>query len=187
MALGSRCLARSAQTLQRSQSLPPAFLLPSLYQPPSRSFQSSSVTYQRRETNKRRGLSALKRSGLRKGQTLSVKLENLPRPVSDPEKRSKIDVDPDHGLYKFFRSADTSISPPETIKQYGRAWTVEELRKKGWEDLHRLWWSCTYERNLIATEEEERRRIGAGYGQLEAEERDTEVGHPRRFLREHMC
>ncbi|PNS18710.1 hypothetical protein CAC42_5249 [Sphaceloma murrayae] len=168
-----RYLLRAAQPLSQAQLLPPPFLLPSFYRP-SRHFHSSP-SFQKRETNKKRGLSALKRSGLRKGQTLSVKLENLPQPVLDPAERSRIDVDPEHGLYKFFRSPDRSMSQPDQIGEHGRAWTVQELRKKGWEDLHALWWTCVYERNLISTEEEERRRTAAGYGQLEAEVRDEQV------------
>ncbi|KAF4555515.1 putative mitochondrial 39-S ribosomal protein L47 [Elsinoe fawcettii] len=182
MATGSRNLLRGAPSLARTQSLPPPFLLPSFYQPQIRSFNSSPV-HQKRESNKKRGLSALRRTGLRKGQTLSVKVQNLPRPVLDPEKRSKIDVDPEHGLYKFFRSPEISMTPPEELQKYGRAWTVEELRRKGWEDLHRLWWACVQERNLIATEDEERRRTNAGYGELEAQERDTTVKQTMRAIK----
>ncbi|KAG8628540.1 hypothetical protein KVT40_004413 [Elsinoe batatas] len=182
MATSSRSLLLGGQSWTRAQSLPPPFLLPSLYHSQARSFSSSPVT-QKRESNKKRGLSALRRTGLRKDQTLSVKLENLPRPVLDPEKRSKIAVDPDHGLYKFFRSSEVSMTTPEELSKYGRAWTVEELRKKGWEDLHRLWWACVQERNLIATEEEERRRTEAGYGELEASDRDDAVQKTMRAIK----
>jgi len=38
-----------------------------------------------------------------------------------------------------------------------------------------LWWVCVYERNRLATEEYERRRLKAGYGESESDERNDTV------------
>ena len=57
----------------------------------------------------------------------------------------------------------------------GRAWSVEELRRKSWEDLHRLWWLCVKERNILYTQSLERKRLDPGFGEYEAKGKDREV------------
>jgi hypothetical protein len=66
----------------------------------------------------------------------------------------------------------------EGLMRSGRPWTVEELRHKSFEDLHALWWVCVRERNRIATQEYERRRAKAGFGEYENKERDWAVSIP---------
>ena len=52
---------------------------------------------------------------------------------------------------------------------------MEELRRKDWDDLHKLWWVCCRERNKISTMSRERERLKMGFGAAEATNRDDEV------------
>ena len=122
--------------------------------------------------NRKRGESALRRSGVR--YPTSVSEEPLPKPVPK-EKQPPIETDPNHGLWQFFQDRETVAQGPEVDNQHGRGWLVPELRHKSWEDLHRLWWVCVKERNRIATADYERKIRKLGFGEGESEDRDKEV------------
>jgi large subunit ribosomal protein L47 len=112
---------------------------------------------------------------MNKKTKLSVDLKDIPKPILDPARRSKVMVDDDHGLWDFFDRNRTALQTPEQIHAHGRAWTVQELRSKSWDDLHRLWWMCIKDVNRCNTNEVERVRLDAGYGEYEVQERLKEV------------
>lgn len=100
----------------------PDFLAPSLARSrPSRleaaKFSTSTSKLYPRDRNPNRGVSALRRTGLR--QPLSVSKEPLPQPVLDASKRSSIKVDETHGLWGFFNKEKAAIATPEQDAAHG--------------------------------------------------------------------
>ena len=71
----------------------------------------------RRDGNPNRGESALRRTGLR--FSVGMSKEPLPQPVLDPSRRSKIQVDPNHGLWGFFNREKQSLTKPEDDHAHG--------------------------------------------------------------------
>ncbi|KAL1606100.1 54S ribosomal protein L4 mitochondrial [Nothophoma quercina] len=137
---------------------------------------STSPALLKKDNNSNRGVSAVRQTGLRPRQTLSVRqkdFENqqLPTPVKIEEKPTGTQ---DHGLWDFFRDQNLLTTPSE-LSQHGREWTMGELRSKDWDSLHQLWWVCVKERNLLATEKLERARLKALYGDFEGKARDETV------------
>ncbi|EEP77415.1 conserved hypothetical protein [Uncinocarpus reesii 1704] len=157
--------------------LPPAFLAPALYCPKitfksQRSHFSCSSTPCARDRSRHRGVSAIHRTGPK--QALPVSKFDLPKPIPATQ-HEKRPVNPEHGLWGFFGQDKQTIPTPEDEYAHGRAWTIQELRQKSWDDLHCLWWVTVRERNRIATSSYERKRLAAGYGDFESENRDKTV------------
>ncbi|KAG6037267.1 hypothetical protein E4U40_006256 [Claviceps sp. LM458 group G5] len=125
----------------------------------------------KKERNKKRGVSSLYGSGLRTPLSMS----DIPLPKPRVDFKPEIPLDETHGLWGFFPEPGKLLWTPDETSQHGRAWKVEELRKKSWEDLHSLWWVCCKQRNLLATSKTELFRAQLGFGESEFEKRDKEV------------
>ena len=71
----------------------------------------------KRDSNPDRGVSALRRTGLR--HPVSMSKVPLPQPVLDPKKR-KIEVAENHGLWGFFNTQKTVLSTPDEDSAHGQ-------------------------------------------------------------------
>ncbi|ODV86581.1 hypothetical protein CANARDRAFT_195639 [[Candida] arabinofermentans NRRL YB-2248] len=97
------------------------------------------------------------RTTSRKGYRLSphVKLRKPILPTID-----NITVKEDHPLWEFF-SNGKFVRTGQEIAYTGRPWSVQELRRKSFEDLHGLWYVCLKERNRLYREEHVYEQVGS--------------------------
>jgi large subunit ribosomal protein L47 len=96
-----------APSISSSRKVPGVFAAP---------FSTSPALW-KRDNNKNRGLSILRHTGLRKRQTLSVNrhVNHLPVPAKPT---TKLQGDPDHGLWGFFRDKKL-LREPEELYRHG--------------------------------------------------------------------
>ncbi|KAH8735903.1 mitochondrial 39-S ribosomal protein L47 (MRP-L47)-domain-containing protein [Ilyonectria robusta] len=131
-----------------------------------------------KDNNKSRGVSSLYGSGPR--EHLSMSDVPLPKPR---DFKPEVATDKGHGLWGFFPAPGKLLATPKETEEHGRAWTVEELRKKSWEDLHSLWWVCCRERNMLSTSRTELARSKLGFGEREIDARDEQVMKTQRAIK----
>ncbi|EGW33953.1 uncharacterized protein SPAPADRAFT_59346 [Spathaspora passalidarum NRRL Y-27907] len=62
------------------------------------------------------------------------------------------DVNPNHPLWQFFPDKTTALRESEQLDLESREWTMNELRRKSFDDLHKIWYLVLKERNILARE-----------------------------------
>ncbi|SCU98646.1 LADA_0H14466g1_1 [Lachancea dasiensis] len=77
--------------------------------------------------------------------------KNLSVTAPIPPAASNIVTPDDHPLWQFF-SDKKYLRKFDELDNDSRAWTIPELRRKSFDDLHSLWYTCLRERNVLARE-----------------------------------
>ncbi|CDK28317.1 unnamed protein product [Kuraishia capsulata CBS 1993] len=99
-------------------------------------------------------LARIQRSGFHTSSVANAKVRvalqtKLRKPIIPTLNNLK--VPDDHPLWQFF-SEKKFIRDSNEVRSTGRSWSVQELRRKSFEDLHKLWYVCLKESNIILRE-----------------------------------
>ncbi|SCU90458.1 LAME_0E08658g1_1 [Lachancea meyersii CBS 8951] len=74
---------------------------------------------------------------------------NITAPI--PPAVANIVTPEDHPLWQFF-AEKKYMRKFDELDNDSRAWSIAELRRKSFDDLHSLWYTCLRERNILARE-----------------------------------
>lgn len=85
---------------------------------------------------------------VRASQTGNLKLR---APIEPSVKDVK--VSETHPLWQFFDNQRQYIRKAQDLQDIGAAWSIPQLRRKGFTDLHQLWYVCLKEMNRLSREE----------------------------------
>jgi large subunit ribosomal protein L47 len=98
-----------------------------------------------------RGVASLSRAVVRRGTVTvaSVRVPAAARPLSS-NSNSPVSL-----LDAFRDPVDRQVRGDEPV---GRSWSATELRRKSYEDLHKLWYVLYREKNMLLTEQQLSRR-----------------------------
>lgn len=119
-----------------------------------------------RDSNKERGVSAMRSTGPRHRLGAQNRYKVLPEPRDLEEQKREAEIDlpfPEkHGLLGFFEKTQDKVQPVISEldeEDVGRWWKVNELQSKSFDDLHALHWKCLFEINRVKTRGRERARL----------------------------
>lgn len=94
------------------------------------------------------------------------------------------DVSPDHPLWAFFpdgNNSETCLRQDSELPLESRAWDMALLRRKSFDDLHKLWYLTLKERNILAREV----RLGEAIG-ITNTSRFEEVDEKLKLTQKHI-